>query len=207
MVRRKTKDTRPRQCREVEQFACHGFPLFVQLSKQRAKWEPSTRAKGIFPKFTKNLACFGQAIPTSKRVNTSFRIPRGCGFPWGRIFTCLSLPYVVFLVSTLIAFLCHSETETVSLSVSTVTRPKLILPLVALAFLSFTFSDHSINRSVDEWIRTRWISWSIAQSINAWPINQSRNQSGDCRIVYAGRPTPCADGGHFLCTRRSSAWN
>ena len=28
MARRKTKDTGPRQCREVEQFACHGFPLF-----------------------------------------------------------------------------------------------------------------------------------------------------------------------------------
>ena len=144
MVRRKTKDTRPRQCREVEQFACHGFPLFVQLSKQRAKWEPSTPVKRIFPKFTKNTSS------TSKRVNRSFRIPRGRGSPWGRIFICLSLLFVVSLVGTLIASLCHSETEPVSLSVSVATRPKLILPLVAFAFLSFTFSDHSINRSIDE---------------------------------------------------------
>ena len=148
MVRRKTKDTGPRQCREVEQFACHGFPLFVQLSKQRAKWEPSTRAKRIFPKFTKNLARFGQAMPTFKRANRSFRIPRGRGSPWGRIFICLSLLFVVSLVGTLIASLCHSETEPVSLSVSVATRPKLILPLVAFAFHSFTFCDHSIDQSI-----------------------------------------------------------
>ena len=145
MVRRKTQDIRPRQCREVEQFACHGFPLFVQLSKQRAKWEPSTRAKRIFPKFTKNLARFGQAMPTFKRVNRSFRIPRGRGSPWGRIFICLSLLFVVSLVGTLIASLCHSETERLL-------RPKLILPLVAFAFLSFTFVSHmnSTDLSVSE---------------------------------------------------------